>query len=143
MTVGRDRQLRKLEIGGEKLSGDAIIGPSALKEALEEVSKVRFEQTLLAEYPQYTGPLEKLRGEKTLQSPKSLAAVWKVPFEVALQTATELVEVCFFEQRGTKDAPEFWVPFLYRDALGMIQGTAGLDGDNSSDDELPLSYSSP
>lgn len=42
----------------------------------------------------------------------------------ALETAEQLVEVGFFERRGSKDRPVFWVPFLYRDALDMIQGPA-------------------
>jgi hypothetical protein len=38
--------------------------------------------------------------------------------------AHELAEIGFFERRGERDAPEYWVPFLYRDALDMVQGTA-------------------
>jgi hypothetical protein len=38
--------------------------------------------------------------------------------------AQQLIEVGFFEARGSKDKPTFWVPFLYRDALSMSQGSA-------------------
>jgi hypothetical protein len=31
----------------------------------------------------------------------------------------------FFQKRGQKEQPQFWVPFLYRDALHMAQGQAG------------------
>ena len=41
--------------------------------------------------------------------------------------AEELVEIGFFQRRGSRDAPAFWVPFLYRDALEMVQGRAGAD----------------
>jgi hypothetical protein len=34
--------------------------------------------------------------------------------------AGRLVEVGFFEERGTKQAPRFWIPFLYRPALDLI-----------------------
>jgi hypothetical protein len=44
--------------------------------------------------------------------------------EAAVTQATQLVAVGFFEQRGTRAAPEYWVPFLYRDALDMVQGAA-------------------
>ena len=39
----------------------------------------------------------------------------------------ELVELGFFEERGTREEPTFWVPFLYRDALDLIQGKADAD----------------
>ena len=41
-----------------------------------------------------------------------------------MAVARKMVEVGFFEERGDKDDPEFWVPFLYRDALQLIQGSA-------------------
>jgi hypothetical protein len=39
----------------------------------------------------------------------------------------ELVEAGFFEKRIGQDNIYYWVPFLYRDALNMIQGTADLE----------------
>jgi hypothetical protein len=42
----------------------------------------------------------------------------------ALEIAIKLTEVGFFELRGSKEDPVFWVPFLYRDALQMVQGPA-------------------
>ena len=38
--------------------------------------------------------------------------------------ADSLVDVGLFERRGSGQEPEYWIPFLYRDALGMVQGTA-------------------
>jgi hypothetical protein len=38
--------------------------------------------------------------------------------------AEMLVRIGFFQRRGSRDDPTFWVPFLYRDALEMIQGLA-------------------
>lgn len=35
-----------------------------------------------------------------------------------------LTKVGFLEQRGDKQDPIFWVPFLYRDALDLVQGAA-------------------
>jgi hypothetical protein len=34
------------------------------------------------------------------------------------------VDIGFFELRGTKQEPVYWVPFLYRDALNLVQGEA-------------------
>ena len=36
--------------------------------------------------------------------------------------ANELVTIGFFEPRGTRQAPEYWVPFLYRDAWISFKG---------------------
>lgn len=44
--------------------------------------------------------------------------------EEALSKAEQLAEIEFFEKRGTKEQPAYWVPFLYRDALNMVQGQA-------------------
>lgn len=124
LTQARDVQLRVLETGGEEPPGQMILTRQALREALPEVSRVRLEQTLLAEYPEARAYLLALEGEKTNQTRSSLAAIWKVDEDEALRIALMLVEVGFFERRGEKDAPFYWVPFLYRPALKMSQGSA-------------------
>ncbi len=91
---------------------------------MPEVSKVRFEQTLCAEYPNLKPFLMKLEREKTQQTPETLSTIWQVGVDKATATAEALTEVGFFERQGEKDHPTFWVPFLYRDALEMIQGPA-------------------
>jgi hypothetical protein len=65
-----------------------------------------------------------LKNALAQQTPATLAKIWKTSVVKALETAEQLVEVGFFERRGSKDRPVFWVPFLYRDALDMIQGPA-------------------
>lgn len=85
---------------------------------------MRLEQTLYAEHPKLRPRLQALAGEKTEQTPSTLAKIWKVKPDEALVLANELVGVGFFEPIGSKDEPAFWVPFLYRDALDMIQGAA-------------------
>ena len=124
MNAAKDAQLRLLEIGAPEPGDELLIDRTALKDALPEVSKVRFEQTLCAEYPALKARLIKLEGQKTDQNPESLSQVWGVSRETALTTAEKLVEVGFFERRGTKEQPTFWVPFLYRGALKMVQGKA-------------------
>lgn len=120
----RDVQLKKLELGLQEPAGDSLFERTALKEALPEVSRVRYAQTLCAEFPEFTKPLEKLRGGKTQQTATSLTSIWRVDKEEALALAEKLADAGFFEKRGGGNEPFFWVPFLYRDALDLVQGPA-------------------
>jgi len=127
LSTARGIQLRDLEVGDKEPPGENLFGNAAIKGALPEVSRMRFEQTLCAEFPHLKYWLLKLRGEKTLQSISSLASIWDIEEGEAAKTADQLVEVGVFKSE-TKENPEFWVPFLYRSALDMVQGTAeGLD----------------
>jgi Fic family protein len=65
-----------------------------------------------------------LQGKKTQQTPATLTKIWGVNLEAARKNAEKLAEVGFFEKRGSRGEPAFWVPFLYRDALQMVQGVA-------------------
>jgi hypothetical protein len=120
----REVQVRRLEVGEPEPDGEQLFATSSFKDALPEVSKVRLEQTLYAEYPAQKDWLEKLRGAKTLHTPQTLADIWGVTQEDAAARANELVATGFFETRGIRQSPEYWVPFLYRDALDMVQGAA-------------------
>ena len=124
LSATRDAQIKQLELGALEPSGEMLFDRTALRNALPEVSKVRFQQTLCAEHPTLKPLLEKLEGEKTQQSAKTLAKIWGVSEAKALSTAEQLVEIGFFEKRGSKEEPSFWVPFLYRDALKLVQGAA-------------------
>jgi hypothetical protein len=121
----RDVQVQRFELGDEPVpEGEQLFARVAFKAAMPEVSKVRLEQTLFAEHPDRQPWLTKLRGEKTSQTPETLAVIWGLEIPTAAHVAWTLANIGFFEQRGTKQLPEFWVPFLYRDALDMVQGTA-------------------
>jgi hypothetical protein len=120
----RNVQVRRLEIGEIEPEGRRLFSRAVFKEALPEVSRTRLEQTLYAEYPDARTYIEQLRGEKTQQSINTLSNIWKLKADKTMPTARHLVEIGFFEERGMKDNPEFWVPFLYRDALDLIQGAA-------------------
>lgn len=121
----RDTQVKRFEVGSEPFPepGQLFARPT-FKEALPEVSQTRFEQTLLAEHSSLKGYVERLQGEKTLHTVATLSEVWGIPTEEAMKVAEQLVEVGFFELRGSRQSPEYWVPFLYRDALDMVQGSA-------------------
>lgn len=124
LSAARDEQLRLLEMGGPEPHGENLFTAAALKSALPLVSNVRYSQTLCAEHPTLKPLMAKLEGEKTQQTPATLAKIWNTSEEKALLHAEKLAEIGFFEKRGTKEQPIFWVPFLYRDALKLVQGAA-------------------
>ncbi|MBI5021006.1 MAG: hypothetical protein HZB59_06185 [Ignavibacteriales bacterium] len=124
LSVAREMQLRHFEVGDKELDQECIFSSVSFREALPKISDVRLSQTLFAEYPKLRPFIDKLAGEKTQQYSGTLAGIWQVNEIEALAIANSLVEVGFFELRGTKTTPYFWVPFLYRDAARMIQGDA-------------------
>lgn len=120
----RDQQLLRYQVGNNEPENDRSIDNVAIRAAMPAVSSARYNQTLCAEYPMFKDNLDALEGEKTQQSLESLAALWRCNRAKAETIAEKLFEVGFFERRGAKDSPTYWVPFLYRDALKMVQGAA-------------------
>lgn len=120
----KDEEIRRLEKGGHPPAPDQLFDRSVFKLALPIVSDTRLRTYLYAEYPKHKPFLEQLEGQRTEQTPESLAEIWSVTRPEAIQEAIKLVELGFFEARGTKHEPTFWVPFLYRDALRLVQGKA-------------------
>jgi hypothetical protein len=120
----REAQLRRYEVGHPEPPNEQLFDRPAFKEALKQVSDVRLTQTLFAEYPALKPYIEQLEGEKTQQTPESLGRIWEVSPDEARKIAEDLVEIGFFEKRGSKQEPSYWVPFLYRDALSLVQGEA-------------------
>lgn len=123
MTCLREIQIASLEIGEPEPEGRQLFARKAFKQALPEVSKVRLEQTLYAEHPGLQPLIRNLQGGKTLQTVQSLSFLWKFdslenPVEKTAEVANQLVDAGFFERRGQ----EYWIPFLYRDALELVQG---------------------
>lgn len=120
----RDEQLRLLQLGASEPPELQLFDKTAIRAALPAVSKARYEQTLCAEHPNLKPFMDKLEHEKTQQGRESLAQLWGVTPTRAAEVAERLVEVGFFERRGEKDAPNYWIPFLYREALNLVQGAA-------------------
>ncbi len=119
----RDEQVNRLEIGENEPSDSKMFNRTVFKEALKAVSETRLNQTLYSEYPKSKEWIEKLRGLKTQHTIGSLSKVWDKSFEEAKKIVRKLVDIGFFELRDPK-SPKYWVPFLYRDALEMLQGAA-------------------
>lgn len=120
----KSEQLRRYENGLPPPSDERLFERGTFKDALPEVSTVRLEQTLYAEFPDLKVWIEALREEKTDQNVKTLAKIWSVSIEEAEETAEKLVTAGFFEKRKDGEVPRYWVPFLYRDALKLSQGSA-------------------
>jgi hypothetical protein len=125
LSAARDVQRRRLEEGHKEPPGEALFDRASIRDALPEVSRERLQQTLYAEYPHLRPWLMRLKREKTEQTPDTLAKIWDVDRDSAVQLADELVQVGFFEERSAQRDPTFWVPFLYREALEMVEGAAG------------------
>lgn len=121
----KDEEIRRLERGEKAPEGDQLFDRSVFKSALPTVSTTRLHTYLYAEYPTEKAYLEKLRGEKTEQTVETLIEIWGLNRDETLAKAQSLIELGFFQARGTRAEPTFWVPFLYRDALDLIQGKAG------------------
>lgn len=120
----RKLQILRFERGAAEVEDTQIFERPPFKEALTEVSKVRYEQTLLAEYPGLRDYLNQLEGEKCEQTPESLGKLWNVSTDDALRIGKHLSDVGFFNVIGDKANPSFWAAFLYRPALNLIQGKA-------------------
>jgi len=135
----REKEIGRLERGESPSSGEQLFDRSVFKEALPDVSEARLVQNLYAEYPDLSAKVRQLKGEKTEQTMDSLATIWQIEPAEASQIAEKLTEVGFFQLRGSRSQPTFWVPFLYRDGLQMIQGMADEPEDDpgAQPPELP------
>lgn len=136
----RDIQIGRLERGVSAPADRALFDQAAFKEALPAISKVRLEQTIYAEFPVLRDKIESLRDQKATQNSSSLAIIWQLSQQEAVKTAEALVELGFFERIGPVNQRVWRVPFLYRPALNLIQGSADWVGvgpppTSSNDDE--------
>jgi len=125
----RNSQLNRFETGQAAPEGNSVFDRQSFKEALPTVAKARLTQTLYAEHPTLRPYIEKLEGQKTRQNAVSLAAIWGLSEADARKTAEQLVVIGFFEPRLS----DYWVPFMYRPALEMVQGSS--EGVAAADEE--------
>lgn len=120
----KDLQIKRLERGEPEPPDRQLFDRAVFKEALKEVSRVRYAQTMVAEYPDLKVYMDRLDGQKSEHGLDSLQALWQVSPEKAATVAERLVSVGFFEKRERKGATSYWIPFLYRGALKLVQGRA-------------------
>jgi hypothetical protein len=117
-------QVKKIEQGKPEPEAEILFDRAVFKDSLTIVSTVRYTQTLCAEYPDLKKYTELLKDEKAEQKVETLARIWGVSLDEAQLLADKLVVAGFFEARNEKNIPTYWVPFLYRDALDLVQGKA-------------------
>jgi len=128
-------QLAKYDVGSPEPPHSYLFDRSAFKDAMRDVSRVRVEQTIYAEYPEVKPWIQDIEGEKTEQSIDSLADLWEVQKQETTLRAQRLVDIGFFEMLGKRESPRFKVPFLYRTYLAMLQGKADQPDYNDEDAE--------
>ena len=104
LSAARDEQLKSLEMGAPEPEGDALFERSAMKAALPEVSKARYEQTLCAEYPALKPILDKLDGEKTQQTPATLAKIWRASHSEAVAEPSTCPKLGFSRNAGLRSS---------------------------------------
>lgn len=120
---------KKLENGINDLTDELIISRQSLKEAVNEVSKQRTEQTIYAEFPDLKNYMEALRGDKAEHTVQTLSSKWSKSKEETAIIAKKLEKIGFFELRGEILNPKYKIPFMYRPYLEIIQGVANSDLD--------------
>lgn len=118
----RQEQVKKIQLGQNDLEKENIIGRQAFKNALNEVSKVRLQQTIYPEYPSLKEYIEKLEGEKTEQTVHNLCKIWGLNIDESLKIIKKLIDIGFMELKGEKSNHRYWIPFIYRGELNMSQG---------------------
>ena len=123
LIAARQLQLRRLEIGQAPPDGEPLFEANSIVNALPEVAKVRFEQTLCAEYPQLRDRMQQLENEDSLHTPDTLSSIWKVDSTKAMEIAHRLVDIGFFQFIGTRRSPQFRIPLLYQRALKIKRGS--------------------
>ena len=122
LEASREGQIHALELGRDEPDAEQMISASVIKDSLPVVSRIRLDQTLFAEYPEFKDVLLALEGQKSEQTVESLGQIWNMPVDEAARQAQSLVDIGFFEER--REQSTYWVPFLYRSALNLVQGRA-------------------
>ncbi|MCJ2111425.1 hypothetical protein MKK64_09495 [Methylobacterium sp. E-025] len=117
-------QNQKLERGESPPAGTILFDRFVFKEALPALSAYKVTKVLYAEYPDLRVYIEGLERQKSEHNAASLGRIWTVTELEALAIALKLRDLGFFEERGSRESPTFWVPFIFRSHLSLIQGRA-------------------
>lgn len=112
------------DIGNNKVETPNIVSRQAIKKSVFEVSKVKLEQTIFAEYPHLKIYIMAFENQKAEHSLQTAAELWKVEYSKAVNIANELSDIGFIEQKNYKNDSTIKIPFLYRPYLNIIQGKA-------------------
>lgn len=130
----RRLQLNNYSIGKDQTEGQQLFERSIFKEALVDVSRVRMEQTIFAEYNSLKPFIQKLSNRKATSSPDKLAEYFGTNRTKALSIADALVEIGVLRKIRYQEKPYYEVPFVYRSYLNSVQGRS--DSDNTDEDRF-------
>lgn len=120
----KDCQIKEMELGTKEPDGNVIFSRSALRNAVKQVSNIKLFKTIYAEYPDLKDYIEKLRKQKATQKITTLMKIWNLNEIDAQKLVDRLCSVGVFEAIGDIENKQYRVPFLYREELGLIQGSA-------------------
>ncbi|MDY0104969.1 MAG: hypothetical protein RBS07_18700 [Lentimicrobium sp.] len=128
--LAQEEQLRKERRSSSDFEiGFPLIEADSIKKASVRLSKLRLEDTLLAEYAQDIKVLiNAFRNRKAEHNDHSLANLFHVEVEQARLYARALVDIGFFESVGDT----YKIPFLYRASLDITQGKAFINNKQTS-----------
>ena len=118
------QEQREKDISNNKIEPPNIVSRAAIKNSTLEVSKVRLEQTIFAEYPDLKDSILLLENQKAEHSISSISAVWQKNEQETIEIATKLSEIGFFDLRSFKNDSLLKIPFIYRPYLKIVQGKA-------------------
>lgn len=114
------RQNQYLELGEGEPGESRMFHGRAFLEGLSEVSRAYVQQTVFAEYPELKDAIEDLEStDRLIHTPDSLAELWSVEREASKQRATRLCDIGVLALRGSRQHPQYSIPFLVRPALGL------------------------
>ena len=118
----RNAQLVRHETAQTAPESPALFHPKTFDVALPVVSKARLAKTIYAEFSDVKPHVEKLARQKTEHNLASLGALWGTDAAETTDIVRRLVSIGFLAERAKTQ--NYWVPFMYRPALEMVQGKA-------------------
>lgn len=115
---------REQDISSDKAEAPNIVSRQAIKKATYEISKVKLEQTIFAEYPDLREHIMALENQKAEHTLETVAQIWKADVNIARGISVQLSEIGFIDQKIFKNDALLKIPFLYRPYLNIVQGKA-------------------
>jgi hypothetical protein len=120
-----NNEKRDQSIGNNSVIVPNLVSRQSIKNATIEVSRVRTEQTIYAEYPDLKKYVSALENSKVEHNLTTLSEIWSINLEKDCEEiALRLAEIGFFEYRTAKNEKIYKIPFLYRFYLNISQGKA-------------------
>ncbi|PKN92922.1 MAG: hypothetical protein CVU44_12895 [Chloroflexi bacterium HGW-Chloroflexi-6] len=121
--IAQEEQLRKERRSSrEFVSGVPLIEAESLKKATIRLSKLRIEDTLLAEYGEdVKRAIKAFQNGKSDHTEKSLSELFHIPDRIQMSLIIKaLCDIGFLEQKGE----QYMIPPIYRSGLNITKGKA-------------------